>query len=103
MANPLDHPVDENPNIDVPGKLRAEAKKQRAAGKFRMAKDMEDEAKRVELKRKLATGTPGQRAVLKRMHARENVTNHQMAVALVVGGSIALGVVSWAYQQGKRR
>jgi len=36
-----------------------------------MAKDMEDEAKRVELKRKLATGTPGQRAVLKRMHAEK--------------------------------
>jgi hypothetical protein len=102
MANPLDHPVDDNLRIDVPGKLRAAAKQKRASGDTVTAKAMEDEARRVELKRQFARGTPGQRAVIKRMHARENAMDAHLLTAVVAGGLGLIGVIILV-KKGRRK
>lgn len=101
-TNPLDSPKDTDPRYNVPGQLRAAAKKQKAAGNYRNAKAMEDEAKRVELKIKLAKVMPGQHAVIDRMHARENEMDWKAwGVLLGIGGGSL--IIAGAIYKGLRR
>jgi type VI protein secretion system component VasF len=90
----------------LPGKLRASATALKAEGRYREAKEREDEATRIEQGKGfklLAQRSPGEKAVINRLHAREAARKRTMSDVgvLLIGGAISLGVAVWAWKRGK--